>query len=75
MLRMFVIWLPRWKWTSCRQSAMPRCLRILEGVHDLGQGQAELGADSRRCTASGRRRGAASLTRTPITGRTFSSSA
>ena len=27
ILRMLVIWLPRWKWTSCRQSAMSRCLR------------------------------------------------
>ncbi len=27
MLRILVIWLPRWKCTSCKQSAMPRCLR------------------------------------------------
>ena len=70
MLRMLVIWLPRWKWTSCRQSAMSRCLRYSKASSTSVRVRPNL----ERKPALDFQRPAprvASLTRTPITGRTF----
>ena len=43
-MRMFGIWLPRWKCSSLKQSCMPRDAQLLEAAQDLGDGQAELRA-------------------------------
>ena len=48
-------------------------LEVLERFEDLGQGQAELGAEAGARLPPARRRATTSLTRTPMIGRTFSS--
>ena len=45
-MRMLVIWLPRWKCSSLRQSSMPRALRYSSAAHDLGDRQAELRSEA-----------------------------
>ncbi len=35
MWRMLVIWLPRWKWSSLKQSSMPCGLQLGQGAEDL----------------------------------------
>ena len=46
--RMFGIWLPRWKWSSLKQSAMPRRFSSSRPVQDLADRQAELRAIAAR---------------------------
>ena len=45
---MLVIWLPRWKCSSLRQSAMPRAFSSSSARSDLGDRQAELRAVAAR---------------------------
>ena len=47
-MRMFGIWLPRWKWSSLKQSCHAERLELLEPAQDLGDGQAELRAIAAR---------------------------
>ena len=37
MLRMLLIWLPRWKCSRLRQSPMPLLAEVLEGVDHLAR--------------------------------------
>ena len=48
MIRMCVIWLPRWKWRSLKQSSMPRFFSSSKPAQDLGDGEAELRAEAAR---------------------------
>ena len=47
-MRMFGIWLPRWKCSSLKQSSMPRDLQLLEAAEHFGDRQAELRAVAAR---------------------------
>ena len=73
-MRMFVIWLPRWKWSSLRQSCMPRDLSSsrprMISVTVRPNLERKPPDDCHRPLPL-----AASLTRTPICGRTPSFSA
>ena len=47
-MRMFGIWLPRWKCRSLKQSCHAEHLQLLEPAENLGDGQAELGPEAAR---------------------------